>query len=275
MSSARFDAEADDHGALDLPVVSIVVDPSLQPRVGGLDLEHVSLLADNPEVWEPSSVVIVDGQHILVDGFHRYAAAQNLGLTSVQVRIVPVPEDGDLRALAFNLNAGQLGRPLSLSDRRAFAAHLLRKHPEWGERRIAEQVGLRQPTVKKVREQLEASAQIEQTTKRIGRSGYTYTVSPAETRKPGELPPSSVLETIKQGLSARERREQRAVASYLERLAVALEDGLNLAAWDTEEEAAEACRAVLGPEKAQALGKRLYLSREVYQVSCLLQAVEE
>lgn len=101
----------------------ILVDPALQPRVGGLDAAHIAALKENPEAWPPL-VVVERGGYLLVDGFHRYAAAQNVGLETVPVEVREMPADGDLHALAFALNAAH-GRPLTLADRRGEAERLL------------------------------------------------------------------------------------------------------------------------------------------------------
>lgn len=251
----------------------LLIRPELQVRVSGLDRDHVRLLAEDPDAWPPLQAVEIGGQLVLIDGAHRYAAAQELGLKSVPVEILEVTDDGDLRKMAWEANRRH-GRPLSLADRRNEAERILRVTPAVSNLEIHDRVGLAPTTIATIRERLEKAGLVEGSERRVSRAGVEYTPI-APTRKPGELPPPSLVETIRQGFSAKDRREQRAVASYLERLAVALEDNLKLAAWDTDEEAAEACRAVLGPEKAQALGKRLYLSRDIYQVSCLLQAVEE
>ncbi len=73
---------------LDLPIDRILVDPALQPRVGGLDAELVRALEETPEAWPPLRVAERDGQYILVDGFHRLAAAQNLGLSTITVEVI-------------------------------------------------------------------------------------------------------------------------------------------------------------------------------------------
>lgn len=115
------------NATLEVALARVVVDPDLQPRVGGLDSDHVAALQENPEAWSPL-VVVDDGGYLLVDGFHRFAAAQNLGLQSVRVEVCEAPNDGDLRALAFALNATH-GRPLTLADRRAEAERRLQAEP--------------------------------------------------------------------------------------------------------------------------------------------------
>jgi ParB-like chromosome segregation protein Spo0J len=230
----------------------ILVDPTLQPRVGGLDTDHVNALQENPAAWPPL-VVVERGGYILVDGFHRYAAAQNLGLESIPVAIHELPSDGDLRALAFALNARH-GRPLTLADRRAEAERLLSENAAVSNLEVSRLTALSPSTVASVREQLEAKATIPATEQRVNRSGVTYT--PPSVRSPGELP--SEQESLTDRLfTAKERREQRRLAHYLERLAVALEDADDFASWQTADDAAEACRDVFGDEDALALAERL------------------
>jgi hypothetical protein len=249
----------------------VVVKPEIQPRIDGLDAPHVRALEEDPEAWGPLAAVERDRKRVLVDGFHRLAAAQNLGLGSVDLRIVDPPDDGDLRRLAFELNARH-GRPLTLSDRRTEAARLLRLHPEWSEREIGRRCALAQPTVGKIREDLEASAQIERIETRVGKGGYTY--SP---RRPGDLPPASLAEAAgtlgARVFSGAERARQRKTTGYLRRLLVALSDQGDLL--DDPRAAAEATRLVLGDEDAAALGLELYgLARNVAVVAKLIAELD-
>jgi hypothetical protein len=240
-----------------LPLRTITVDPGIQPRVVGIDPEHVRALEESAGSWPPIVVVLREGSYLLVDGFHRLCAAQNLGLEAVGVRLVELPPGGDLHALAFQLNAMH-GRPLSLADRRAFADRLLRLDPKLSDREVVRRCGLSSNTVGVLRAGLEASAQIEQTTERVGKGGYTYSVeSDARQRPPGELPPVQFSESIGQFFSSRDRKNHRRIASYFQRLAVALEDQQQLDGYETFEEAGTACRLVLGDEEAAILAHKL------------------
>lgn len=253
----------------------ITIDLTLQPRVEGIDPDHVRTLEDAHDMWPPLVVVAHEGTYVLVDGYHRYAAAQNLGLETVIVDVVDMPADGDLKALAFALNA-QHGRPLSLTDRRQEAGRLLQAHPTWADREIGRRCGIAQPTVARLRTDLETSAQIEQTDVRLGRGGYTYTVGTnAKQRPTGELPDEGVGERVSDMVgrvfTSGDRRQQRRIAGYFRRLAVALEDGDDLDGWDVATDAADACRLVLGGEGAVDLGDRLgRTSRNVLDVAIAL-----
>jgi hypothetical protein len=246
---------------MNVQIDHVIVDPSLQPRVGGLDTDHVRALEETPESWPPLLVVQRGGQYLLVDGFHRFAAAQNLGLDTVPVKVIVAPADGDLHALAFSSNAAH-GRPLSLTDRRAFAERILRKEPHLADREIGRRCGLSSNTVGTIREKLEDAAQIEQTAERVGRGGYVYTVdTDTQKRQPGELPERALEEVVGDAIgglfTSADRKRQRRIARYLLRLATALDDQYELEGWDDAEDAARACRLVLGEERASGLAQLL------------------
>lgn len=239
----------------------ITIDPALQPRVDGIDPDHVRALEVVHETWPPLVAVERAGTIILVDGFHRYAAAQNLGLATVPVEIRDIPEDGDLKALAFSLNAVH-GRALTLTDRRAEAERLLRAHPEGSNLEVSRRTGLAPTTIATIRARLEDASAIEPTPERLGIDGTRYPVSSSRSpRSAGDLPDEGLGERFSEAVgrvfTSGERREQRQLTSYFRRLAVALEDSDDLTGWDTAEDAAEACRLVLGADAAADLGERL------------------
>ncbi len=244
---------------MELKISDISLDPDLQPRVGGLDPTHIRSLEETPDAWPPVVVVKQGSVHLLTDGFHRLAAAQNLGLETVRAELIEPPADGDLRSLAFSLNLRH-GRPLSLQDRRAYAEHILRTRPELSDRAIGEMTALSGNTVTAIRRELEATAQIERPTARLGRGGYSYREAD---RQPGDLPEPSFgegLGNVVAGLfSSADRQRQRKWASYVQRVVAALEDQFALPGWEEapSEDIAEACRLVLGAEKASAIGQRL------------------
>ena len=172
---------------------------------------------------------------------------------------VDPPADGDLHVLAFALNAVH-GRPLSLSDRRAFAGRLLRTHPEWADREVGRRSGLSQPTVARVREDLEREAQIPVVTGRVGRDGNTYPVRPATEDSGASDAPMDV--------SSASPSAQRALVGYFRELADRLEAQAELDGFETIADGVEACLAVLGEDEALDLAERLeWSSRDVLRVA--------
>ena len=78
------------------------------------------------------------------------------------------------------------------------------------------------------------------------------------TRRPaGELPVAESESVVSRLLSSDERRGQRQLAQYLQRLAIAFEDQENLDHWRTASDAAEAVRAVLNPDQVDELAESL------------------
>ena len=238
---------------LSVPVAKVFADPALQPRVDGIDPDHVRSLEAVPDAWPPLRVVAQGDGFLLIDGFHRLAAAQNLGLAEVPVEVLDRPEDGDLTSLAFAFNVAH-GRPLTLADRRAFAGRLLRQHPDWSDREIGRRAGLVQPTVAKVRQDLERDAAIPQAETRRGRDGRVYPASPGSQ---GRSLVEVISDVIERATTPAERIQQREIVRYLERLADVLEAQDNLAGFPTIKAGADACRAVLGEAKAKELAERL------------------
>ena len=251
-----------------VPISQITVDPQLQPRVGGIDPDHVRQLKTVPDLWPPIKVVQRSDHYVPVDGFHRLAAAQNLHLTSIRAEILELPQEVDLYAVAFDLNATH-GRPLSLADRRAYAARLLRQNAQLSDREIGRRCGLAQPTVAKVRHELERLAHIDPVKFQIGRDGRSY----ATPRPPAPQTVNSPLWTV---ASPVDPRYQRPLVQYLEEVAHALERRDVLPHFNTIDDAASACRAVLGNDGAKALAERLGLfSSIVHEIACALGYSEE
>lgn len=235
----------------EVPLDRIDVDPDIQPRTSGLDASHVRTLEEGPDAWDPITVIADGVRYTLIDGAHRLAAAQNLELETIRVQVVPVPPDGDLHALSFDLNAKH-GRPLTLADRRAFAGRMLAKDPHASNMEASRRTGLSPTTVQSIRERMEAGDEIPVAATRIGRDGATYPI-----REPGALPEPGLMDSAKNLLSSAERRNQRRIVQYLVRLAAALEDQFDIAGWQTHGDATDACVAVLGDEEAETLGARL------------------
>lgn len=239
---------------LSVDIAKIKVDPDIQPRLDGLDNDHVKALKEGQENWSALSVVEDDGEYLLVDGFHRLAAAQNLGLKEIFVEVMEPAENEDLYSLAFRLNALH-GRPLSLSDRRTFAAYLLQLHPASSDREIGRRSGLSQPTIATLRTSLEKTAKIERTPVREGKGGYTYSRPPEKTEAEEE-----------------DSSPEEEVVEYLDQLLKFLRYRKKLEAWKNPKKVANICRDLLGDKKAKALASKLEdESRPIYETACYIQ----
>jgi ParB-like nuclease domain len=229
----------------------ISVDDRLQPRIDGISQLHVETLAEVPESWPPVTVARVNDAFVLVDGFHRFEAAAQLGLESIAATVFEPDEGADLLGVAFDLNARH-GRPLTLKDRKAFAARLLRSHPDFSDRQIGTRCGLDHETVGSLRRCDPSS---------IG----TYQ------RKPGDLPDHvGLFDRIR---FAKATRDQKALAGYMQRLAIALNDpydeGSELDFWpDDPVEIARACFITMGAERATKVLSELEIdARFILQVT--------
>jgi hypothetical protein len=236
-----------------VPPRSLVLDPALQPRTSGLDESYVNDLKAGAEHWPAVKCIRKGDALVLVDGFHRVAAAYDLHLETISVQVLEYPADGDLYTLAFALNASH-GRPLDLSDRRAYADRVLRSHPELSDREIGRRAGLAQATIGKIRHQLEDKADIQPSEQRVGRDGRNYRVEP----RLASGAPQTLGEALGDLFSPAERKAHRRLVRYMEQLAEQLEQQEELiGSFETIDKGAEACRSVLGADEAKNLGERL------------------
>jgi hypothetical protein len=167
-------------------------------------------------------------------------AQDRLGGYTILAVILDPPADGDLARAAFELNAKH-GRALTLADRKAYAARLAREHPELSDRDIGRRAYLHHETVGALRRGAASTATI-----------------PA--RKPGEIDPDvGLFDPIRWAPKA--TRAQKAVAGYLKRLTIALDDPYadddgngGIDGWDDDPAViADACFAALGYERAMHL----------------------
>jgi ParB-like chromosome segregation protein Spo0J len=151
--------------------------PADSPRTAGLDTEHIRMLAALAESLPP---IVVDRSTMrVVDGMHRVRAAELRGDDVIAVRFVNGDET-DTFVLAVQLNHAH-GLPLTLADRTAAAARIVRAHPEWSNRRIAAVTGLAANTVGAVRRRSgtpDARPDI-----RIGRDGKARSEDAAAARR--------------------------------------------------------------------------------------------
>ncbi|MCP2329563.1 ParB-like chromosome segregation protein Spo0J [Hamadaea flava] len=132
--------------AIPRPVVYLPLDAlagPVCPRFGGVDESHARLLAESIDALPP--IVVQARTYRIIDGMHRLRAVVLAG--QFEIAAVLSDEDDDqayLSAVAANISHGL---PLSLADRRAAAARVVARYPEWSDRRVAKAVGLSGKTV--------------------------------------------------------------------------------------------------------------------------------
>lgn len=158
----------------------------LSPRVAGCSEENVERLAELDEELPP--ILVLRSTNQVIDGMHRLLAARRRGRETIAARFCDSDEDKAF-LLAVQSNAMH-GLPLSLHDRKAAAARILRNHEEWSNRRIASIVGLSDKTVTSVRNRLTPVAgQI--VTRRIGLDGRARPATAgAANQAPATSPPA-------------------------------------------------------------------------------------
>lgn len=145
------------------------------PRLEGESSEHVDNLLTQADELPP---LIVHRQSMrVIDGMHRLEVALRRGEEYVPVRFFDGP-DHDCFPLAVRLNAVH-GLPLSLGDKVAAAARIVRTHPAWSDRKVAALVGVSPKTVAARR----SSEECPQLNGRIGQDGRMRSSDTASRRR--------------------------------------------------------------------------------------------
>jgi ParB-like chromosome segregation protein Spo0J len=117
-------------------------------RGGPLDEGHVASLTEMEGRWPPL-LVWAEQPDVVIDGAHRLAAARRLGLATVMVTLFHGSADeAFIEAVRRN---GKHGLPLTRAERVRAAERILRRNPDWSDRRIAELCALSPHTVAPLR----------------------------------------------------------------------------------------------------------------------------
>ncbi|MDW5328900.1 ParB/RepB/Spo0J family partition protein [Plantactinospora sp. KLBMP9567] len=178
------------------------------PRLRGVNGDHVRVLAEVQEQLPP--ILVHRATLSIIDGVHRCRAAQLRGRAEITARFFDgSPEDAFRVAVEANVRHG-LG--LSLAERRAAAARIIRSNPGMSDRRIAAISGLAARTVASIRARtVGAEAHV-----RVGRDGVVRPLSTADGRQIArrtmmEQPQLSLRQVAKQaGISVATVRDVRA-----------------------------------------------------------------
>jgi hypothetical protein len=168
-------------------------------RGGHIDRRHVGLLMELSGAWPP--IVVWGPTNVIVDGAHRVAAAQALGMSQIEAARYEGSEDAAyLHAVRCNVRHGL---PLTIEDRMRAVARVMTDHPEWSDRRIARACSVSVMTVGKVRAERPTVGEPE-SGYRVGRDGKWRPVKAA-----------TVREKIVQELERDNTRSLRAIASIV------------------------------------------------------------
>lgn len=158
----------------EVPLDDLVLDPNLNLR-DRLDDFTVERYADSWERLPPITVFEVDGRLLIADGFHRHAAAVMMGKRTIpaEIRTGTFTEALDFVA-SVNLFHGL---PLTRAERRRAVEVKLKLHPDWSDRRMAQELAVSRELVLKIRKQLIEAHQIPNLPGRVGADGKLYTTA--------------------------------------------------------------------------------------------------
>ena len=145
------------HQSRKVAVADIVADPDLQARAevsqDAID-EYAEAVRGGAE-FPPLRVVVVAGQMLLIDGYHRHAAYVTTGLEWCRVELVPGSTRAEAAWLALGANRDHGIRRTQADKRRAVRIGLTR-HPDKSHRAIAQHVGVSDKTVTSVWAEMDA-----------------------------------------------------------------------------------------------------------------------
>jgi hypothetical protein len=147
------------------------------PRLSGIDRAEVQSLVAADRSSLPA-IVVERATMRVFDGLHRLAAAKLRGDGTIRVRFV----DGEHAAFVTAVHNNAVhGRRLTLEERQAAADRILRSHPRWSDRKVAEVANLSRPGVAKIRAR--SSGNVTQLNWRTGRDGRSRPVRAHEGRQ--------------------------------------------------------------------------------------------
>jgi ParB-like chromosome segregation protein Spo0J len=121
--------------------------------------EFIDLYAEGGVSALPPLEVVADqeGNVVLCDGHHRYAALVHLGVEEAPAFVIEVPPEHDLVQVAFERAvtiSATSAKPLSRAERRAAVVRLLRADPSRSDREVARVAGMSPTTVGRIRREV-------------------------------------------------------------------------------------------------------------------------
>ena len=155
----------------ELPVDDLVLDATLNLR-DRLDPETVERYDEAWDRLPPVTVFEVQGRWLLADGFHRHAAAIRRERRTITAE-VHVGTFTDALDYAATVNLSH-GLPLTRAERRRVVETRLRIHPDWSDRRLADETGIGRELFSRIRKELVGAGHLPASSVRVGADGKTY-----------------------------------------------------------------------------------------------------
>jgi len=158
---------------MELKLSDIKLNKELTPR-DGINKSTVGIYENSFDELPSIDVFWIEGKDgwWIVDGWHRYEAAKNLGKDKIEANEHQGTFD-DAKEFSFDSNLKH-GQPLTLNERKEAAKLKLKRHTERSDNWIGEDCGISDKTVRIIREELEASFGIPKLTKLKGKDGKEY-----------------------------------------------------------------------------------------------------
>jgi ParB-like chromosome segregation protein Spo0J len=173
--ASRREGQQDQRPVVTIPITSLQLPDS--PRLAGESADHVRVLAESEIALPP--IIVSRSTMRVIDGMHRLRAALLRGQEEIEVQLFEGDEE-DAFVLAVEANVNH-GLPLSLADRTAAAARIVKSHLHWSDRAIASSTGLAAKTVAAIRRR--STADNPQSNNRIGRDGRIRPPNAVEGRR--------------------------------------------------------------------------------------------
>jgi len=147
-----------------LKLNDIKLNKELTPREG-INKSTVGIYENSFDELPPIDVFWIESKDgwWLVDGWHRYEAAKNLGKKQIEASEHQGTLD-DAKEFSFDSNLKH-GQPLTLNERREAARLKLIRHTERSDNWIGEDCGIADHTVRRLREELEEAFEISKASK--------------------------------------------------------------------------------------------------------------
>jgi hypothetical protein len=144
----------------------------------------------------------------IIDGRHRYRACEELG---IEPKFREWDGKGNLKKFVISQNLHR--RHLSAKEKREAVKSLLKANPKQSNRKVGAQAGVDDKTVAKVREDMEATAEIPQLDKTEGKDGRVRAKRPRELNQ-GEPSQSGVSPLHIHEPEPRKKSRQEVVADH-------------------------------------------------------------